>query len=628
MAYIKVKWRKKSPSNRQQTASDYEKYLLRDRGTELIIHTYNCFNGHIIDDFIYTQSIFGKNTSSPLQNNIALEVIQSFSPNESSILTAKKVNSMGEELAKRYFPDHQFAVITHTDTSKLHNHILINPVNEITGKRDVHNKIRHLYSIRRISNEISLENGLTIINSTGKEQAQKVPDQAMAIEKRGGRSHRLDLLQKADFARSYATSFNEYTGVLNELSVKVAITDKSITYFYKGHQKGIRGRKLGDNYIKSGLIKKFKSNDKLFYHQPQLKGVYKDGIKALQDGKRVTLGATGPIFLDGRNEKRFGEKNYSSFTKSHRDFDRTPLPTNDNLAYSPIPIEVIRDASSRNISDYCKQHRIKLETNKKGQSVLAGREFVVIDKSRWVNTKNNTTGSLIEFVSIHQDKNYLQAISDITGNKRLLLLEQFTGEVKRPYNSFHVPFVKEENKGRAMKILNGFANINGLNQEKLNHFFKSENVGVDKSGSVWFFQENKKGAIEYFQDENGEFNSKTHGIIDGCFLDPDKAKNNGVTVYTSIMDFLKNLDGSKQTKKTGYELVLMGAKITPLCVFLAKNTQIKDLTVIESENKEVKNEQLNFVDEIKKKIKKFEIFIDLVSKEKALEKTKSIDFSF
>ena len=41
---------------------------------------------------------------------------------------------MGAELAKRYFPDHEFMVVTHTDTNKIHNHILVNPVNERTKK--------------------------------------------------------------------------------------------------------------------------------------------------------------------------------------------------------------------------------------------------------------------------------------------------------------------------------------------------------------------------------------------------------------------------------------------------------------------------------------------------------------
>ena len=55
----------------------------------------------------------------------------------------------------------------------------------------------------------------------------------MGIRKWGGKSHRLDLFQKADFARSYATSFDEYVGILNELSVKVAITEKKISCFTK-----------------------------------------------------------------------------------------------------------------------------------------------------------------------------------------------------------------------------------------------------------------------------------------------------------------------------------------------------------------------------------------------------------
>ncbi len=135
--------------------------------------------------------------------NVAFEVIHSFGPEESKYLSAEKINVMGTELAKRYFPDHEFMVVTHTDTDKTHNHILVNPVNEKTGKRDIINKKKHLYNLRAISNDISRENGLSIIRNTEKERKRNIPQEVKEIQRRGGSSYRLDLFQKADFAWSY-----------------------------------------------------------------------------------------------------------------------------------------------------------------------------------------------------------------------------------------------------------------------------------------------------------------------------------------------------------------------------------------------------------------------------------------
>ena len=287
MSSVKVLWRKETPKNTELSAMDYEKYLLKDRGTELVIESSNCTAGSVIEKFMETQAIHGKNIARSGQSvNVAFEVIHSFNESESKALSSKNINSMGVELAKRYFPNHEFMVVTHTDTKHTHNHILVNPVNESTGKRDIIDKKEHLYNLRAIANDISRENGLSVIKTTEKERQRNIPQKVKEIERRGGKSYRLDLFQKADFARSYATSFDEYVGILNELSVKTAITDKNITYFYKGHEKGIRGKKLGSFYDKSGLIEKFKSNDELFINQPQLRRKILDGISDFKTGKR------------------------------------------------------------------------------------------------------------------------------------------------------------------------------------------------------------------------------------------------------------------------------------------------------------------------------------------------------
>ena len=290
MAYIKVKWRKDKPNKREMSAQDYEEYLTKDRGTELIIDTHNCTEGMVIDGFKANQAFTGNNVTKGGKNvNVAFEVIHSFSESESKNLSADKINFMGRELAERYFPNHSFMVVTHTDSAKNHNHILVNPVNNKTKKRDILDKKEHLYNLRTIANDISKENGLSIIRETKQEKDRKLPQKVREIQRRGGQSYRLDLFQKADFARAYSTSFDEYVGILSELSVNVAITDKNITYFYVGHDKGVRGNKLGKHYDKKGLVQKFKDNDSLFLKQPQLRSKIRDGITDYQNGKRDSL---------------------------------------------------------------------------------------------------------------------------------------------------------------------------------------------------------------------------------------------------------------------------------------------------------------------------------------------------
>ena len=613
MAFVKVKWRKDIAKNREMAAMDYEKYLLKERGTELVTSSHNCIPGMAIEQFQTTQELFGKDDPKGRKNvNLAFEVIHSFSPEQSRTLSTEKVNFMGNELAKRYFPDHQFMVVTHTDTDKTHNHILVNPVNERTRKRDITDKKMHLYNLRRISDEICLEHNLSII--TPKEIEKKVPEKVRGIRSRGGQSYRLDLFQKADFARSYATSFDEYVGILNELSVRVGITDKTITYFYEGHEKGIRGGKLGHHYEKAGLIKKFKSNDGLFDKQPQLRHKIRDEIAQFRDGKGTNLGTRGPLLLDGKFTQGIGEKDYSAYTKSNRRGNRTPIPLDRNLAHSIVPTQAIREAARGDILDYCRRHKIAVKTDEKGRTVLASREFVSIERNRWQNSKNRTTGSLIEFVSLHKQQSYLRSIAEITGNKSLLLLEQYHGEVKCPYTPFYVPKEKrakrEIGRGRLQKFLKYY----GINEKVGDDLFKAKRVQVDKRGSIWFYPENGgQEAVEFTPIQDNKYQRRQHGVGQAPFASPQKAQRK-VTIYLDFLDFLKVQNRPQKT------LVLMGLNQRCLHLFLAQNPNIKHLEIAISQDGKRQKEQWDFIQKIRKDVEWMDLEVNSFNLGRAMDR--------
>ena len=629
MAYIKVKWRKDTPKNREMSAEDYEEYLLKDRGTDLIVEGHNCIQGQTIEGFKQMQILTGNNVARGGKGlNIAFEVIHSFSPEESKTLDPQEVNLMGSKLAKKYFPDHDFLVVTHTDTHKTHNHILVNPVNEKTKKRDITDKKEHLYNLRAISDEIALEHGLSVISKSQKDKSKKIPQKVKEIERRGGQSYRLDLFQKADFAKAYATSFDEYVGILSEFSINVAITDKNITYFYAGHNKGIRGNKLGKNYDKKGLVQKFKENDSLFLKQPQLRRKIQDGITNYQNGKGDSLGVSSSLLLGGGTAQGLKGKNYEAYTKSNRHGDRTPIPTDHDLRHSIIPISEIRKASNSDILEYCNKHKIKTITNNKGKTVLKGREHIVINDNRWTNTKNKTTGSLIEFVTAHNSTSYLRAISQITGNKNLLLLEQYMGEIKRPYTSFYIPKQKQEKVDLAKLKLNKFLKYHGINEKVSEDLFKLKKVQVDSKGSIWFYPEGTdKEAIEFSPETNG-YKSKRHGDKSAPFKSSYKNEKN-VTIFSNFLSFLK-LKGSKalDPKKSKGELVLMGLEEKALHIFLANNPKIKGIDILEDNSKSLQKNQWNFIDKLKKDLKPYGITVNQVSFEQALKKKRSLDLDF
>ncbi len=608
MAYIKVKWRKVVSGNQGLSASEYEKYLLKERGSEIIVTSNDCIEQQVIDQFIYTQNRFGQyQQSHHRSDNIAFEVIQSFSPDESKTLPGSKVNDMGVELAKRYFPDHEFMVVTHTNTDKLHNHILVNPVNQVTGKRDVTDKKKHLYNLRSISNDVSRENGLSIIRETDQSREMKLPQKVIEMNRRGAKSRRMDLFQKADLARNYATSFDEYVASLDVFQIKVAITEKNITYFYGDTQKGVRGQKLGKAYDKEGLINQFKLNDVKFADRPNLKRKSGDEISAFKEGK-----------------------DYSRYTKSERRGERTPVKSIDQLSDTIIPHTELKKAQNSDILEYCEKHKIKTYLNDKGQRALLGRDHVVIDGNHWKNTKNKTVGSLIEFVAFKDDISFLAAVSKITGNKNLMLLEQYDTPVKKTYTSFHIPKEKDVNIQFATDKVSNFLKQSGINSEVTKDLFKLKKVQVDKKGSIWLFAEdNRKGALEYSFGNNESYQSKVHGDVFSPFH-VAKGTGSSVAIFTDPLHFLKTR-GANSFKQncSKSDLVLFTPHEKSVDLFLAQNPQIKSVNVVEHSNHKATPDILNFTNRLKQKYHAYSVAVEMISfTNMQKEHLRSINFNF
>ena len=450
------------------------------------------------------------------------------------------------------------------------------------------------------------------------------------MQRRGGKSYRLDLFQKADFARSYVTSFDEYAGLLSELSVHVAITEKTITYYYEGHGKGIRGKRLGSHYDKPGLIEKFKSNDELFLNQPHIRWKIRDDISHFQNGKKASLETSKSRLFIGANAQKSYEKNYESYTKSDRRFNRTPLPSDETLKDSIIPVNEIRRASESDILKYCKRYNIPWVTNPKGEVVLKGREHVVINGNQWTNTKNKTTGSLIELVSLHDDISFLRAILKITGNEHLLLLEQSFGEVKRPYIPFYVPKIaKERGETAKAKVRQFFKHNNiNINKDLVDDLFEQKRVQVDKQGGIWFYpDENQETAIQYTLNSKEGYQAKHYGNKEPPFIQPQGNKNR-VTVYTDFVDFLRASGKGSLKEKLKSSLILRGLDEKAFYISLAQMPKLRRLEFVEPEDQEQQKDQMKFVNRQKEKLKLFDISISTISIERSIKKDRGLSIDF
>ena len=153
---------------------------------------------------------------------IAYHVRQSFRPGE---ITPEEANRLGVEFAKRFTKgNHAFIVCTHIDKAHVHNHIIWSSVN-----LDCDRKFRNFWgstkAVRRLSDTICIENGLSIIenpNPHGKSYNKWLGDKAKP-------SHREQLRMMIDQAlEQKPTDFDALLKMLSEMGCEVTRRGKAI----------------------------------------------------------------------------------------------------------------------------------------------------------------------------------------------------------------------------------------------------------------------------------------------------------------------------------------------------------------------------------------------------------------
>ena len=183
-------------------------------------------------------------------------VIQSF--DDSDGLTAKRANELGQETARRLAPGYQAMVYTHTDGEggKTHNHIVINAVSVEDGKKL--NTRGFLNDARRVSNEISRENGLHVI--TERTRGTRFTQAEQGLADRGVQSWKDELREVVEVARDSCRSMEQFRTKLEGYGVRISERtrkrDGETGWTYQ-HPNGMKCRaaKLGEDYTPQAIAR-------------------------------------------------------------------------------------------------------------------------------------------------------------------------------------------------------------------------------------------------------------------------------------------------------------------------------------------------------------------------------------
>ncbi|QRV02060.1 relaxase/mobilization nuclease domain-containing protein [Arcanobacterium phocisimile] len=176
---------------------------------------------------------------------LAFHVIQSFKPGEVDANTAHEI---GWKFAQTITGgEHDLVVATHVDRGHIHNHIIFCSANRVTGKR-YRNPNSNLKKIRKISDELVKEYGLSVIEPEGRGQ------KLSSIYADAYAQHGKEFLRFAiDDAVQNSHSWQAMVDTLAEWGVTVSTRGAHILFDCEQVGRAVRGKTLGENYTEQAL---------------------------------------------------------------------------------------------------------------------------------------------------------------------------------------------------------------------------------------------------------------------------------------------------------------------------------------------------------------------------------------
>ena len=199
---------------------------------------FNCSPEFASLEFEQTQRKFGF-----AGTNLAYHLIQSFAPGEA---TPEQAHEIGKKLCDKLLgKDYEYVLSTHVDRAHIHNHIIINTVNYLTGKsfsREHNRKSDPIWEkIRNISDDLCRENGLSVIKIPEKGKGKSYYEWE---QNKAGNSWKSKLKESIDDSIMTATSFDDFLWKMQEKNYQIK-RGKYISFRAKGQERFTRSKTLG-----------------------------------------------------------------------------------------------------------------------------------------------------------------------------------------------------------------------------------------------------------------------------------------------------------------------------------------------------------------------------------------------
>ena len=195
-------------------------------------------------EMLETKRAFGKT-----DGVLGYHFIQSFAPGE---VTPEQAHAFGIEFSRQLFgTDFEVVIGTHLDKQHLHNHIVINSVSCVDGRKYHSDPAGYYNKVRAISDNICREQNLSVITPKGKGKHYA----EWAAEQKGQPTIRGMIRKDIDSIIAEAYTFQTFFMLLQKKGyvVKHGPNRKYTTVQPPGAKRAIRLDSLGDGYTEEAI---------------------------------------------------------------------------------------------------------------------------------------------------------------------------------------------------------------------------------------------------------------------------------------------------------------------------------------------------------------------------------------
>ena len=230
-------------------------------GSEVVHHVsgINCNPMFAKDEFLATKDLYKKR-----DGVMFYHYIQSFAEDDN--LTPEEAHQIGLEFAEKAWPGFEVVVATHTDTHCIHNHFVLNSVNAETGYKYRTNRTHLETTLWKISDEICLAHGLSIIEPSEDKKTSGLGNREYQSAKKG-QSWKFRLRSKIRSAMEKCGTKEAFINYMRVAGYEVRWNDqyKNIKYtctkekkFKNGKYPEVNDDKLSDEkYLKENMEYEF-----------------------------------------------------------------------------------------------------------------------------------------------------------------------------------------------------------------------------------------------------------------------------------------------------------------------------------------------------------------------------------